>query len=199
MANLVIITGPLAVGKMTVAEELRNRIGYNMMINHDSIEVSDKIFGFNNPAQKEFNKLVREKAFETTIKYNESMIFTMCIAFDLVEERENFDKLKNKFESNGGIIYLLELSASQEKRLERNVTPNRLEKKKSKQDVEWSNNDLKKCDDKYRLNSYEEEYWCENHFKINNENLEPKQVVDMFLEKFSLKEEFKEKSTNKMY
>ncbi len=29
MANLIIITGPMAVGKMTVAEELKKKIGYN--------------------------------------------------------------------------------------------------------------------------------------------------------------------------
>ena len=46
MANLVIVCGPQAVGKMTVAESLRDKLRYNMMMNHDSIEMSDKIFGF---------------------------------------------------------------------------------------------------------------------------------------------------------
>ena len=32
MANLVIITGPMAVGKMIVAEELKKRTGYNLMV-----------------------------------------------------------------------------------------------------------------------------------------------------------------------
>ena len=45
MANLIIICGPQAVGKMTVAESLRDKIKYNLMTNHDSIEISDKIFG----------------------------------------------------------------------------------------------------------------------------------------------------------
>lgn len=55
MANLIIICGPQAVGKMTVAENLRDKLKYNLMMNHDSIEVSDKIFGFATPAQREFN------------------------------------------------------------------------------------------------------------------------------------------------
>ncbi|WP_178668885.1 deoxynucleoside kinase [uncultured Eubacterium sp.] len=42
MANLIVITGPISVGKMTVAEALKEKIGYNLMVNHDSIEVSDK-------------------------------------------------------------------------------------------------------------------------------------------------------------
>ena len=55
MANLIVVCGPQAVGKMTVAESLRDKLKYNMMINNDSIEISDKIFGFATPAQIEFN------------------------------------------------------------------------------------------------------------------------------------------------
>ena len=44
MANLIVVCGPQAVGKMTVAESLRDKLKYNMMMNHDSIEMSDKIF-----------------------------------------------------------------------------------------------------------------------------------------------------------
>lgn len=46
MANLIVVCGPQAVGKMTVAESLRDKLKYNMMMNHDSIEMSDKIFGY---------------------------------------------------------------------------------------------------------------------------------------------------------
>lgn len=52
MANIIIISGPQAVGKMTVAEKLKEKIGYSLMINHDSIEVSDKIFGKKNRCTK---------------------------------------------------------------------------------------------------------------------------------------------------
>lgn len=41
MANLIVICGQQAVGKMTVAESLRDKIKYNLMMNHDSIEISD--------------------------------------------------------------------------------------------------------------------------------------------------------------
>ena len=58
MANLIVVCGPQAVGKMVVAESLRDKLKNNLMINHDSIEVSDKIFGFSTPAQKEFNVLL---------------------------------------------------------------------------------------------------------------------------------------------
>lgn len=201
MANLVIITGPMAVGKMTVAEALREKIGYNMMINHDSIEVSDKIFGFATDAQSEFNKLIRKAAFETTIKYNESMIFTVATDFNKQSEYEIYENLKKMFESTGGQMYFIELFASLDERLKRNITPNRLEKKKSKQDIEWSKNNLIKGETKHRLNSRDDEVWFQNHMKINNENLTPEEVADMILKEYNLKPEFKEKekNSNKMY
>lgn len=200
MANLIVITGPIAVGKMTVAEELREKIGYNLMVNHDSIEVSDKIFGFATPAQKEFNKLIRIAAFDTTIKYNESMIFTIKVDFNDNNEFDYLNEIKSKFEKTGGTFYFVELSASVDIRLKRNITPNRLEKKKSKQDLEWSRKNLLSSQEKYRMNTNENEYWFENHIKINNENLSPDEVAQMIIDRYNLSAIPRErKSNNKMY
>ena len=58
MANLIIVCGPQAVGKMTVAESLRDKLKYNLMINHDSIEVSDRIFGYATPRSKRIQQSV---------------------------------------------------------------------------------------------------------------------------------------------
>lgn len=200
MANLVIITGPMAVGKMTVAEALREKTGYNMMINHDSIEVSDKIFGFATEAQREFNWKIREAAFETTLKYDESLIFTVAIDFNRQDEFDYCDALRKRFEFTGGSFYFIELSSSLEERLRRNETPNRLEKKKSKQDTEWSKKDILKGETKYRLNSNEDEQWFKNHLKINNENLSPKEVATIIMDTYNLTTEHKENEhNNKMY
>ena len=87
MANLIVVCGPQAVGKMTVAESLRDKLKYNLMMNHDSIEVSDRIFGFNTPAQREFNSFFREKAFELAVKHNVDLLFTYVAAFEKEEYR----------------------------------------------------------------------------------------------------------------
>ncbi len=117
MADLIVVCGPQAVGKMTVAESLRDRLRYNMMMNHDSIEVSDRIFGFITPAQKEFNEAFRESAFAVAVKHNVDLIFTYVIAFDEPEEREYLNGLKNLFEQSGGRFFLVELSASLDARV----------------------------------------------------------------------------------
>lgn len=195
MANLIIVSGPQAVGKMTVAESLRDKIGYSLMVNHDSIEVSDKIFERGSDAQKELNKLIRAGAFQTAIKYDVDMIFTFVTAYDCKDDIEYLNGLRTMFEATGGNFYFVELSADLQTRLERNVTPHRLESKFTKNDIERSTKDLLEIMDKYRLNSNEGETMCPNHLKINNTNLSPDEVSNIIMEQFGLTK--KEDKTSK--
>ena len=186
MANLIVVSGPQAVGKMTVAEKIKERLGYSLMVNHDSIEVSDKIFGMGTSAQKELNKIIRKSAFDIAIKYDIDMIFTFVTAFDSPEDIEYLNNLRSMFEATGGQFYFVELEADVKTRLERNVTPHRLASKFTKNDVERSQRDLLDTMEKYRLNSNDGELICSNHLKINNTNLEPEVVADQVIEHFKL-------------
>ncbi|MBQ6043237.1 MAG: AAA family ATPase [Clostridia bacterium] len=186
MANLIVICGPQAVGKMTVAESLRDKLRYNMMINHDSIEISDKIFGFATPAQKEFNAAFREKAFELAVKHNVDLIFTYVCAFEMQEERDYLDGLSELFTKSGGNFYFVELFADIDTRLMRNSTPHRMERKASKRDLEWSRANLLGDARTHRLNSNEGEVWYKNHIKIDNTRLSPDEVADEVIRAFGL-------------
>jgi hypothetical protein len=50
---------------------------------------------------------------------------------------------------------MVELEADVETRLERNKTPNRLEHKRTKRDIERSENSIKKDEEKHRMQSLE--------------------------------------------
>ncbi len=186
MATLIIVCGPQAVGKMTVAESLRDKLKYNMMMNHDSIEMSDKIFGFGTPAQKEFNAIFRENAFALAVKHNVDLIFTYVCAFEVPQEREYLTSLAELFENAGGEFYFVELSADLETRLVRNETPHRMERKASKRDVVWSKENLLNDVSNHRLNSENGEVWFEHHIKIDNTNLQPDEVADIVIKRFKL-------------
>lgn len=186
MANLIVICGPQAVGKMTVAERLRDKLKYNMMMNHDSIELSDRIFGFATPAQREYNAYLRRKAFELAVKHGVDLIFTYVCAFEMREERDYLTGLKDLFEQSGGAFYFVELCADLETRLARNETPHRMERKASKRDVAWSRENLLSDAKNHRLNSDEGEVWFGNHLKIDNTALEPGQVADRIIGAFHL-------------
>lgn len=186
MANLIVVSGPQAVGKMTVAEKLQEKIKYALMVNHDSIEISDKIFGRGTEAQKEFNKIFREAAFNTAIKFDIDIIFTFVTAFDIQDDINYLNDLKAKFEATGGKFYFVELEADLDERLKRNVTPHRLESKFSKNDIERSTKDLLNTHEKYRLNTKDGEKYWDTHIKINNTNLSPEEVTDIIIEKYGL-------------
>lgn len=187
MANLIIVSGPQAVGKMTVAESLRDKTNFRLMTNHDSIELSDVIFERKSPAQREFNELIRKAAFDTAVKNNVDMIFTFVMAFNEKSDLDYVNKLRRKFEKSGGKFFFVELSTDLETRLKRNVTPHRLEKKPSKRDTDWTKKDILDTNEKFRLNSFEDEFICENHLKIDNTNLDPDEVAEMVIKKFRLK------------
>jgi tRNA A37 N6-isopentenylltransferase MiaA len=187
MANLIVVCGPQAVGKMVVAESLRDKLKYNLMINHDSLEVSDRIFGFATPAQREFNRYFREKAFELAVKHNVDLIFTYVCAFEMQEERDYLTSLQELFTQNGGEFYFMELKADLETRLKRNETAYRMERKASKRDLEWSRSNLLNDTNNHRLNSEDGEVWFEHHLKIDNTALEPDEVADKVIEAFGLK------------
>ena len=187
MANLMVVTGPQAVGKMTVAEKIKEKLGWALMVNHDSIEVSDKIFGWGSPAQKELNGLIRKNVFELAVKYGADLIFTFVTAFDEREDTDYLNTLKSLFEATGGQFYFVELKADVQTRLGRNETPHRLACKFSKNDIERSRKDLLETMKRYRLNTADGEYLFPNHLKIDNTNLQPEDVADRVIAHFGLR------------
>ena len=186
MANLIVICGPQAVGKMTVAEALRDKLRCSMMMNHDSIELSDHIFGFGTPAQKELNGAIRETVFALAVKHNIDLIFTFVCAFDMPEDVDYLKNLERQFTQSGGAFYFVELFAAIETRLARNETPHRMERKPSKRNVEWSRRDLLKTAERYRLNTDEGEILFAHHLKIDNTDLSSDAVADRIIAAFRL-------------
>ena len=186
MANLIVVSGPQAVGKMTVAEALRDKLRYHMMMNHDSIELSDRIFGFGTPAQKELNGAIRETVFALAVKHNVDLIFTFVCAFDMPEDVAYLKNLEAQFTESGGTFYFVELSATLETRLLRNETPHRMEMKPTKRNTEWSRNDILKTAERYKLNTDEGETLFAHHLKIDNTDLSPAEVADRIAAAFGL-------------
>ena len=82
----------------------------------------------------------------------------------------------------------VELETTLEERLKRNKTANRLEHKESKRDLEWSEKDIYRSLEKYRLNSKpgEGEKIFKNFYKIDNTNISAEKVAKMIKEKFEL-------------
>ena len=185
MTDLIVIIGPQAVGKMTIGEKLKEKIGYTLMTNHDSIEIAIKIFSSNKDAKLKLKSKIREDVFNICLENNISIIFTFVVDFNTNEDILYLNELKNKFEKTGGHFYLIELEADLQTRLDRNKTPHRLECKPSKKNIEWSDKELIESMNIYRMNSIKDEIKFENYIKINNTNLSPNAVCDIIINKFN--------------
>ena len=186
MANLMVICGPQAVGKMTVAKAIKEKIGYAVSTNHDSLEVPARIFGWGTPSFKELRNMMRKEIFELSIKNDVDLIFTYIVDFNDENDVKYVKDLKERYEKNGGKFYFVELETNLEERLKRNVTEERLKEKPTKRDIERSNKELVDSMDKYRMNSNEGELDFENYIRIDNTNLSPEEVADKVIKRFKL-------------
>ena len=185
--KLVLLFGPQAVGKMTVGQELANITDLKLFHNHMTIDLVSHFFDYSTKEGKRLVNLFRQEIFEEASKSNlYGMIFTFLWAFDMQEDWDYVDRLTQLFESRGGTVYFVELEADVEERLERNKTPNRLEHKPSKRDIEWSEADLRESMEQHRLNSLEDEITYPNYIKLDNTNLSAAEVAKIIKERFQL-------------
>lgn len=184
--DLVIIFGPLAVGKMTVGQELSKVTDIKLFHNHVTIEMVLPYFKMGSPS---FNKLVKSfriQMFKEASNTDMSLIFTYVWALDSKSNWLFINKISSIYEEQGGKVHFVELEASNDTRIERNTTPNRLHYKHSKNNFEASEKELLLTDKNHVLNTVADEMKTRDHIKINNTNLSPAVVAQMIKDRFNL-------------
>jgi len=182
--KLLSILGNAAVGKMTVGQELVKITDFRLFHNHIVVEPVLEVFGeFNKEIMARLRNIILEE-FAASDKYG--LIMTNMIDFDKQASWDYLARIREIFEPYKTDFYYAELVASQEIRLQRNVTENRLLHKVSKRNIEVSNQFLLDADKNSRCVSNDGEISFENYIKIDNSNLSPDIVAKMIKDKFSL-------------
>ncbi|WP_114571277.1 DEAD/DEAH box helicase family protein [Exiguobacterium flavidum] len=185
--KLVIITGPQAVGKMTVGQELAKMTDLKLFHNHMTIDLVSHFFDYGTDTGRRLVGLFRREIFEAVATSDlAGMIFTFVWAFDMKEDWDYIQELMDLFETHGATVCIAELEADVDERLARNRTPNRLEHKPTKRDLAWSDNELVTTMDIYRLNSLEGEITHPHYVRIDNTNLDATETALRIKEHFSL-------------
>ena len=182
--KFVIILGAQAVGKMTVGQEIAKITDLKLLTNHVTWEFVHEHFGkdFGNASDR-----LREVIFEEYSKSdNYGLVYTFCMSFAHQKDWDYLHHIVDIFKKVNAEIICVELVASQEIRLQRNNTENRLLNKPSKRDIENSNKNLIEADKICRFQSNDGEIPFENYIKIDNTNLAPDVVARMVKEKFGL-------------
>ena len=182
--KLVVIFGSIAVGKMTVGQELAKITELKLFHNHMTIEPVIELFGY---YEGKTVKRLRQVFFEDFSKSdNYGMIFTYVWAFDLQSDWDYIKYVSDLFNKEGAELYYVELVSSQEVRLQRNATENRLKNEPSKRDLDFARKDLLDTDQRYRTESYDGEITFRNYIKIDNSNFTPDVVAQIIKERFCL-------------
>ncbi|GGF14620.1 hypothetical protein GCM10010954_11540 [Halobacillus andaensis] len=151
-----------------------------------TIEFLQPYFGFTSEMW-DLSNLMREKFFEAYSKTdNYGLVFTFVWAFNHKEDWNLVEGITNIFKSKGAEVYFVELEADLAERLIRNKTPNRLEHKPSKRNIEQSEQRLVASMDRLRLTSREGEIDRDNYIKINNTLLSTKEVALKIKDEFQL-------------
>lgn len=181
--KLVIIIGSGAVGKMTVGQELAKITDLRLYHNHMAIESVIDIFGY---YDGKTIVDVRDAVFRNfAASSNYGMIFTYMWAFDQQSDWDYIEHVKDIFRPYDTEFYYVELVASQEVRLARNVTENRIRNKPSKADLEISRKRIMD-EDNYRLVSNEGEIPFDNYLRIDNSDMSAEDAALKIKQTFDL-------------
>ena len=181
--KLVFIIGSGAVGKMTVGQELAKITGLRLFHNHMSIEPVIEIFGYYDGNAV---RGIRDAVFKSfAASRNYGMIFTYMWAFDCRSDREYIEHVRDIFAPYGTEFYCVELIASEEVRLARNRTANRIRNKPSKADIAASEKRMREERD-HRLVSREGEIPFENYLRIDNNDLSAGDAAELIKSSFGL-------------
>ena len=85
--KFILITGPQAVGKMTVGQELVKITNLKLLHNHMTIELLTNIFNYSRETFRKLNEEFRVQIFEEFAKSEqEGLIFTTTWNFDSEQE-----------------------------------------------------------------------------------------------------------------
>lgn len=152
--NLLLVFGPPAVGKMTVAQEIEKLVDYKVFHNHMTIDLVAQFFPFGHPTFRRLVDSFRKQILEAVAQSDlPGITFTFVWAFDEAEDQAFVEELRELFVKEGGKVFFAELEASQATRLKRNGTENRLNHKPSKRNLEKSKANLIKLDNSYVMNT----------------------------------------------
>jgi hypothetical protein len=183
--TLVFVFGPPAVGKMTVGRALADAGGFRLFHNHHIIEPLLDVFAFESPQFQGLMSEFRQRVLEEAAAADVDLVFTLVWALDLPEDVVAVRRHLAPFVDAGRRVVMVELAAGLETRLARNRTPYRLAEKKSKRDLEWSDDNVRGLE-RIQMNtdvpSPADEVIAEfPHLRIDNTDRSPEEVAAMVL------------------
>ncbi len=114
--NLIVIYGPPATGKLTVAREIEKMTGIKIFDNHATVDLALRLFKFRSPAFNDTVNGIRMKMIEGAAKEGIDLIFTTTW---LTGDYSNAHELDDAVGRYGGKVCYVYLTASRDELLRR--------------------------------------------------------------------------------
>jgi hypothetical protein len=180
--QFIVIFGPPAVGKMAVGLEIEAATGLRLFHNHMTIEPVLRFFPF---GTEPFMRLVgdfRKRVFEEVAASDlPGMSFTFVWNLDDPNEADYLERTCQLFTRRGHDVAFVELAAPLDARLVRNRGVDRLDQKRSKRNLEASEQNLLDLE-RYRMNTDGTIPLAYPHLLIDNTSLPAKVVADRVID-----------------
>lgn len=174
--KLLIILGPPSVGKTTIGKILEQKTDFKLFHNHMVMDGVMHIFGVGTPAEDRLSRIIRENIIKESAESKVNLIFTYVWNFAKDKGKNNIDVYKNIYESKGGEVFFVELTAPISVRSNRATDPSR-------------NNEKAYSPNKNRVLALEKThsftsptpFFYKNYLKIETENKSPDSIAEEIL------------------
>ncbi len=191
--DFIFIFGPQAVGKMTVGQELSKLMGYRLLHNHLTIDIARALYDVKDAR---FVKQLARLNFFTFYEFikqptGNGLVYTDVWALNSNHDVKTKVQMFEMFHKNKWNVYIVELTAPLNERLQRNKTENRLKNKPTKRDYKSSDEALLMAEEKFIFNStgwddFKLPRYIKHHLIIDNENLLPDAVTQKIVSELKL-------------
>lgn len=141
--RLLVLFGPPAVGKMTVGREIAARSTFRLFHNHASIEPLLEVFDFGTPPFVRLLEEFRTRVVEEAAAAGVDLVLTYAWALDREDELATVERYLAPYVALDAELAFVELYADLDTRLARNRSELRLVEKRSKRDLEWSDENVR--------------------------------------------------------
>lgn len=126
--KLILIHGPPAAGKLTVANALSLRTDFKVFHNHLSIDCTTPVFEFGAPGFWDINVKIRRDVIAEAARRGINVIHTFCYGY--VIDDEYFRQLASAATENGGEVHVVMMNSRDEVRRQRIADESRVRMRK---------------------------------------------------------------------
>jgi deoxyadenosine/deoxycytidine kinase len=183
---ILFIYGPIAVGKLTVAEILSKKLGFKLLHNHHINDFVREIFTHGSPESSLMKEELRYYVLEMVAKSKINAVVTHCYSDNFISatgltDPKYVETLERKFNKYGVKFYAIHLRASDEELLKR-VSMNSRRRFHKLVDKKIMKSYTTRSGNKHQTSPK-----LKNNYVIDNTKIKTNKVAEMIIKHYKLK------------